>query len=231
MAVDKHKIKYTGDGKTGYKVTDPERTTADMLTWYYKSRNNFLPYQWSITVTSEARARLHRLMQIIGRDLVYIDTDSVKFVHYDRHKAAIDTLNEELRAEAENCGAYAPDREGINHYMGVWEHDGDYEQFKTLGAKKYVVSIGGECFSTIAGVSRDAGQAFFTKHGIDAFKVGAVIKNSGHLVAFYNDDDIHEIEIEGVKMVTASNVALIDDAYTLGVTGDYERILRDIGNM
>ena len=110
-------------------------------------------------------------------------------------------------------------------------HDEDsYDFMRTLGAKKYVVQIGNECYSTIAGVSKKAGQKYFNKNGINAFRIGAVIEDSGHLIAFYNDDEIHEIEIEGVKMVTASNVALIDDTYTIGITNDYWHILNEIGN-
>ena len=44
----------------------------------------------------------------------------------------------------------------------------------------------------------------------------------------YNDDEIHEIEVKGVKMKTASNVALIDDTYTIGVTDDYMNLLQNI---
>ena len=229
MSIDKHKIKYTGGGDTGYEVIDPERPLDDILEKYYMSRNSFLPYQWSLVVTAEARKRLHTMMQVIGRDMVYVDTDSVKIVNYERHADQIADINNLLQAEAESCGAYATDRKGVTHYMGVWEQDDTYNYLRTLGAKKYVVQIGNECYSTIAGVSKAAGQTFFNQNGIDAFKVGAVIEHSGHLVAFYNDDEIHEIEIDGVKMVTASNVALIDDAYTIGITGDYMDILHDIG--
>ena len=230
MSIDKRKIKYTGNGPTGYEITDPEKPLEDILEKYYRSRNSFLPYQWSLVVTAEARKRLHTMMQIVGRDLVYVDTDSVKIVNYEKHQKEIEALNKDLQAAAESCGAFAVDRKGIRHYMGVWEKEDSYDFMRTLGAKKYVVQIGNECFSTIAGVSKKAGQKYFNKNGIDAFRIGAVIEDSGHLIAFYNDDEIHEIEIEGVKMVTASNVALIDDTYTIGITNDYWHILNEIGN-
>lgn len=228
MRIDQSETVYTGAGATGYETTEPDLEA--ILKKYYKSRNNFLPYQWALTVTSEARARLHRMMNIIGRDLVYVDTDSVKLLHYEKHKKKIDELNEALKAEAEAFGAYADDRNGKRHYMGVWEYEDMYDEFRTLGAKKYVVSINGKCYSTIAGVSKKAGQAHFEKHGINAFRIGEAIQKSGHLIAFYNDDDIHEIEVDGVKMITASNVALIDDTYTIGVTDDYAAILHEFAH-
>lgn len=83
----------------------------------------------------------------------------------------------------------------------------------------------GKYYSTIAGVSKKIGQKFFNEHGIDAFQIGTVIENSGHLVAYYNHDKIHQITVDGCIMTTASNVALVDDAYTIGVTDEYLDLL------
>lgn len=228
MRLDQTLTEYTGEGDTGYETTEEpfEKTLED----YYKKRNNFLAYQWGVWVTVHARKRLHDMMRVIGRDLVYIDTDSVKFINYKRHKDAIDKLNDQLQKDAEQRGAFADDPAGIRHYMGVFEYDGTYNRLKTLGAKKYVVDIDGKCYSTIAGVSKAAGQAYFTKNGLKAFKIGAVIENSGHLVAYYNDDEIHDITVDGCRMQTASNIALIDDTYTIGVTGDYLSLIQNINS-
>lgn len=226
MRLDQSFTTYTGKGDSGYETElEPLEET---LKKYYNKKNNFLAYQWGVWVTSAARKRLHVMMQLIGNDLVYIDTDSVKFLNYEKHKEAIEKLNKKLEAEAIAAGAFADDPDRNRHYMGVFEFDGKYDQLKTLGAKKYVVNINGECYSTIAGVSKAAGQRYFNKHGLDSFRIGAVIEDSGHLVAYYNDDEIHEIEINGCKMTTASNVALIDDTYTIGVTGDYLSLIQNL---
>ena len=34
---------------------------------------------------------------------------------------------------------------------------------------------------------------FFEEHGIESFKNGTIIADSGHLTAFYNDDEMHDI--------------------------------------
>lgn len=227
MRLDTTLTEYTGIGETGYYTTITP--LAETLEKYYKGRNNFLAYQWGVWVTVHARRRVHEMMNLIGRDLVYVDTDSVKFLNYELlHKDRIADLNERLQKEAETAGAYADDLQGKRHYMGVFEYEGEYNRMRTLGAKKYVVDIDGNCYSTIAGVSKDAGQKYFTKKGLDAFKIGAVIEDSGHLVAYYNDDEIHEIEVDGCRMETASNIALIDDVYTIGVTGDYLSLIQNI---
>lgn len=223
MRLDQSLTTYDGESETGY--TTEEKELEETLTEYYKKRNNFLAYQWGVWVTVNARKRLHEMMEIIGNDLVYIDTDSVKFINAEKHIKDIDKLNRRLQDEAEKLNAYADDRNGKRHYMGVFEYDGFYNEFKTLGAKKYVVNIDGNFYSTIAGVNKKSGQAYFNKHGLDKFEIGTTIENSGHLVAYYNDDEIHEIEIDGVKMETASNLALIDDTYTIGVTDDYLALL------
>lgn len=235
MRLDQTVTEYTGEGESGYIETDQDARKADPDKWlnvtlekYHKRRSSFLAYQWGVWVTAHARKRLHDMMRIIGRDLLYVDTDSVKFTNYKKHESDIEKLNYRLRADAETAGAFADDRNGVRHYMGIFEHDGNYDALKTLGAKKYVVDIGGKCYSTIAGVSKKAGQEFFNRHGLDAFKIGAVIENSGHLVAYYNDDEIHEIEVNGCRMKSASNLALIDDTYTIGVTDDYLFLINEI---
>lgn len=228
MRLDQTLTEYTGEGETGY-ITK-EEPLEKVLEQYYKKRNNFLAYQWGVWVTVHARKRLHDMMRIIGRDLVYIDTDSVKFLHYEKHKERIDELNNRLQQDAERHGAFADDMKGTRHYMGVFEYDGKYDRLRTLGAKKYVVDIDGKCYSTIAGVSKEAGQEYFTKNGLQAFKIGAVIENSGHLVAYYNDDEIHNITVDGCTMQTASNIALIDDTYTIGVTGDCLSLIQNMNS-
>lgn len=201
-----------------------QEAKSELLNKYYRSRNNFLSYQWGVWVTAHARMRLRRAMwEIVGKDLVYCDTDSIKYVN--DHTEGFEELNKKLQSEAIEHGAYAKDRNGKIHYMGVWEYDGHSDEFKTLGAKKYISVNNGKAKSTIAGVSKAAGSIFFSKTGIEEFKVGAVIDDAGHLVAYYNDDDIHTINIENVDIVTASNVAIIEGGYTVGITNEYQELI------
>ena len=123
-------------------------------------------------------------------------------------------------------------------YMGVWDHETKkhkYDEFKTLGAKKYVYREDENYVSTIAGVNKKAGSRFFKEWGIDVFENGTRIKDSGHLTAFYNDNDVHIITVDGVDIETGSNVALVDNTYTLGVTDGYfdllEKALANADNM
>lgn len=195
----------------------------DQIEKYYKSRNSFLSYQHGVWVTCHARARLQTMLEVVGKDVAYCDTDSIKCIN--DHQKDFDNINKRLRKEAEAAGAFAADRDGNIQYMGTWEYEGIYDEFKTLGAKSYIYKKGDDIISTISGVNKSAGAAFFSKYGIEAFTKGTRIKDSGHLTAFYNDDEIHVIDIDGCKMTTASNVAIVDNTYTIGVSDDYLDLL------
>lgn len=206
---------------------------AELLDKYYKSRNSFLRYEWGVWCTAYARKRLRMGLRVAGRRAVYCDTDSVKadgdFIQ------AFEELNKELRAKAEAACAYADDRKGVRHYMGVFEYEGTYDEFRTLGAKKYGYKIGDEITTTIAGVNKKRGSDFFSDNGLDSLHDGTVIPKSGHLVAYYNDDEIHRITVDHCEMTTASNIALVDDTYTIGMTGEYldllEKALKNVQDL
>lgn len=195
----------------------------ELLTKFYKSRNSFLSYQHGVWITANARRRLRYMLDQVGEDVVYCDTDSIKCI--GDHRELFNKRNSEIIEECEKYGAYAFTKDGKKKYLGVWEYEGRAELFKTLGAKKYVYKKDDHITSTIAGVNKKTGRRFFEENGISAFKIGTVIPDSGHLVAYYNDDNIHTIRVKGCKIETASNVALIDDTYTIGVTEEYLGLL------
>lgn len=221
MRLDHPSCKYNGDD---YIIE--EIPLDESLNNYYKSYNSFLSYQHGVWVTCWARKQLRDMLKTVGSDCIYCDTDSIKFI--GDHLGEFELKNEEIKAQAIEAGGYAEDINGNTQYLGLWEHEtkkANYEEFKTLGAKKYVYKQAGEIHSTIAGVSKEIGAAYFSKHGIDSFKIGAKISDSGHLTAYYNDDGIHEIEVDGCKMLTGANVALVNNSYTIGVTDEYLDLL------
>ena len=205
-----------------------EHNVAEALEKFYKSRSNFLSYQHGVWVTANARYRLRKMLWTVGKDVVYCDTDSIKF--RGDHAAEFEKANAEIISKCEENGYFASDPKGRRHYLGTWEHDGDYAEFKSLGAKRYIVRYEGDThyYTTIAGVNKKRGQEFFDAAGIDAFKNGVTIKNAGHVVAYYNDDHPHTITVQGVKIRTAANVCLIDDVYTLGITNEYNDIIKKV---
>lgn len=226
MRIDQTEVSY--NGQTGlYEVKTPD--LEETLAKFYKSRNNFLSYQHGVWITANARMRLRKMLWEVGEDVVYCDTDSIKYK--GDHEDIFKKRNEEIIKQAEAAGAYAETIDGRIKYLGYWDDDGFYPEFKTLGAKKYVYREYDAknnkyvVKSTIAGVSKKAGAKFFNEVGVDGFKIGETIKDSGHLTAYYNDDNIHTITVNGATFTTASNVALIDGNYTIGVTTEYLDLL------
>lgn len=211
----------------GHDFVTTAAVLDEQIEKYYKSHNSFLSYQHGVWVTAHARKRLRDMLTVIGKDVAYCDTDSIKCIN--GHQEDFAAKNDILIREAKEAGAYAEDKNGEVHYMGTWEHETDrekYSEFKTLGSKKYVYRQGDHVVSTVAGVNKKIGSKFFADHGLDVFKHGTRIMDSGHLTAFYNDDEIHTITIDGVEIETASNVALVDNTYTLGVTDEYLDLLQ-----
>lgn len=203
----------------------------------------FLAYQWGVWVTSWARYFLELGIRLAhGKDkqneneertdFIYCDTDSVKYRGY------IDwsQYNNDRIAECRESGAFATDPSGVTHYMGVFEDEDDpetgysYYEFKTLGAKKYayIKKKGEGVHCTIAGVNKAKGGAELDEHGgLSAFDEGFVFREAGGTEAVYNDDpEITEYEVEGHTIKITPNIAILPSEYTLGITGEYARILK-----
>ena len=184
------------------------------------NKRAFLPYQWGVWTTAHARWRLEEGIQIAGEGFVYCDTDSVKYIG----QADWTAYNELRIADSLESGAYAEDPHGNVHYMGVYEPEGTYDYFKTLGAKKYAYVKNGRLTVTIAGVNKKKGSIELGT--IDNFKEGFIFSDAGGTESVYNDEpEITSYEIDGKIIAITSNVVLKDSTYTLGVTADYRRLL------
>ena len=198
---------------------DPEKLLEE------SNKKKFLAYQWGIWVTAHVRRRLRYGIQKAGIGFVYCDTDSVKYI------GEIDwsEYNKEREAESVESGSFATDPHGITHYMGVYEDDGHYTKFATLGAKKYCYQFDdGITHCTIAGVNKKKGGKELDKHGgIEAFQENFVFVEAGGTESIYNDDADMTLQIDGHALHITANVMIKESTYTLGITEEYRRILDD----
>lgn len=205
------------------------RPLEEMLNEFYESDSSFLPYQYALYITSAARLSLYEGCKICGPDLIYIDTDSVFYV--GNHEKEFEKLNAKIEKEALKHNAIAYNKNGEAFPLGVWTSEADCKYFKTLGAKKYLLSEDGETIqATISGVSKKIGKDYFTKHGFDAFTDRTCIPVSGKVSAHYNREEPHIITINGVEILTASNIALISSSYTFKIKDDYKNFLKYIND-
>ena len=226
----------------GMSVQAPVKQTIDFIDgqWIEQgepeqdllNKNNakaFLVYSWGVWTTAHARMELEKALNIVGPErFVYCDTDSVKFI--DDGNVSFNAYNESRKRTSKENGGVAADPAGHKHYLGVYENEGTYKRFCTMGAKKYAYEdAAGELHITVAGVSKYKGAAELAKRGgLDAFKEGFVWYDAGGLESIYNDDpEIKEVNIDGHKLRITSNVFLRPSTYTLGITGEYARILEN----
>lgn len=219
-------VKQTIDYIDGQWI-EQEEPEQDLL-----NKNNakaFLVYSWGVWTTCHARMELEKAINIVGPErFVYCDTDSVKFI--DDGKVSFNAYNESRKRTSKNNGGVAADPAGHEHYLGVYENEGTYKRFVTMGAKKYAYEdAAGDLHITVAGVSKKKGAAELAQRGgLDAFKEGFIWYDAGGLESIYNDDpDIKEVDIDGHKLRISSNVFLRPSTYTLGITGEYARILEN----
>ena len=182
-----------------------------------------LNYAWAVWTTAWARWRLYEGIKIATADnplmFVYCDTDSIKA----RCDIDLDKYNQERIRDAKASGAYAVDAKGVIHYMGVFEYEGTYDQFVTLGAKRYCYVVGGKLVITVAGVPKEKGaDELQDRGGIESFLDGFIFHNSGKLESFYNDcADIWVDTPDGIPLHITRNVYLAETTYNLKLEENY----------
>lgn len=222
-------IRYVADSlKEPYKKEILNIQSA--LKKYYMSKNSFLTYQHGVWVLAHARNSLFTGMQIVKEDIVQVDTDSVK--HLGDYTEQFETLNRWImeKAETYDIKPYAM-KNGQKHFLGVWENDGYYEKFITLGAKKYAYDNGDGVHITVAGLSKEKGANWLNSNGgLSKIKNGTTVPagHSGRTTSYYNDmlEPITQY-IDGHKVTYGSNVAIKNVPYTFGLTKEWAELILD----
>lgn len=192
------------------------------------NKKGFLPFQFGVWCTAWARFELQRgidLVEAQGADMIYSDTDSVKY-HENAGPVSFDAYNEEKIRLAEKNGAWADDPKGNRHYMGVFEYEGMADRFVTYGAKKYICEKHGQVEITISGVPKKKGALELArKGGIEAFKEGFLFEDAG-LAVKYNDYDNYWTKVNGEDIHITPNIYLYTDTYLVTTQPDYSEAVR-----
>ena len=204
----------------GVDFYEKESTLEEMVN--FANKKMFMPYQWGVWVTAWARYWLYQGIKIAGYQHVYNDTDSVKHIG----EVDFSKLNDFFRERSIKSGAYAKDSKGNVHYMGVYESDGTYSQFKTLGSKKYAYIEDEKLKVTISGVSKKkGGEELQEKGGLAALKEGFIFRKGGGTDIKYNDGFMGILSYPGGYAPITSNAVIIDSTYEIGLTGEYKELL------
>ena len=161
----------------------------ESLEKYNASRKRFLFYPWGVWVTAYARRNLFTGILEFGYDYIYSDTDSLKVINVEKHKDYFVRYNQALENKLHRmCDLYKIDYsrispktiKGETKLIGVWDYDGFYTRFKTLGAKRYMVEKENELSLTVSGVNKQYAIPYLLEH-------------------YATTEDIHKIKTKPIK--------------------------------
>ena len=215
---------------------------------YNKSKNRFLYYAWGLWVTAYARRNLWTGIIAAGDDYVYSDTDSLKLLNYEKHKPYTEWFDKRIIGKMEEmCDYYKFDKsllapktkDGVVKMMGMWDFEGTYSRFKTLGAKRYLVQSGEKLHLTVAGLSKQNGINYMKElAGGDNAKVFELFNDSlyipadktGKMTHTYIDEELM-LDVTDYKGVTAtvitmSAIHLEACDFTLSIAMQYKEFLQ-----
>lgn len=170
-----------------------------------KEEQTFLAYQHGIWVTSWARHNLWDFIIELDKRIVYCDTDSIKGLFNEKDLKFIEKYNKQIEDIENNVAIHlgfdpnlftATTKKGKIKRLGIMEREDDCQEFKTLGAKRYVDLVDGEIQCTIAGLPKSAGKKKLKS--VDEFKDQTMwdTKESEKLTAVYNDNQPDSVWID-----------------------------------
>ena len=225
-------------------------SVEDALSKHNNSRSRYLFYPWAAWVTAYSRYVLLMTMYDLidaGVTVMYCDTDSIYHKPSPKAQGIIDRVNGEVRerlatamhyrwfyaSDEEVEDALAPkDIKGVRHHIGLFEVDGHYDNFKTLGAKRYAVEKDGQFKITVAGLSKKAASYIEEIGGMEAFVDGLTVsaEKSGRLTHTYSEETARNLITDYMgntcHMEQHGFIHLEPSPYVLTVSDDYTRFVQ-----
>lgn len=209
--IDENFLWHTKDGKYKYKK---------------HMKRNFL---FGVFITAYARRNLiNAILENCPETFVYCDTDSIKFIGENIFKDTNKTLPEFMSDTPELST------------LGRFDYEGTYDEFKTLGAKKYCYKKNENYFVVVAGLPKN------TEYGIkslDDFCCGRNYKNcklgKSYLTqsSFFELDEDGELEFSGNidvaewlkenEIRTNGGVGLFPTSYKLNMTENDKNVVKN----
>lgn len=215
------------------KLIKEEYYIDENFLWHYKEgtytykkhmKRNFL---FGVFITAYARRNLlNAILTNCPDTFVYADTDSIKFIGENKF---IDT-NKQLAEFMNDTPEF--------YDLGRFDYEGTYEEFKTLGAKKYCYKSNGKYFVVVAGLPKSTEYEIYS---LEDFKCGKIYKNcklgKTYLTQthYFELDDEGDVEFTGDLNVsewlsdndieTMGGVGLYPTSYKLDMTDNDKRII------
>ena len=226
-------------------------TMLEQIGKYNDTKNRFLYYPWGVWVTAYARKNLWNGILNIGDDYVYADTDSIKFLNYEKHKPYIEWYNQDIENKLRKMCEFRKldfeemkpkTKEGKIAMIGVWDYEGTYTHFKTLGSKRYLVrELDGKLVLTVAGLSKRNGIEYLER--INKGDYMEIFKNfnddlyipssdTGKMTHTYIDEEYKGMikDYKGVEsyVISKSSIHLEPCDFTLSISKQYAKFLKNL---
>ena len=228
-------IPYTDDWG---KKKKPELEAA--IEKYNNSPGRFNAYQWGVWCTAYARRNLFTAILALGEDYRYSDTDSVKYVNREKHLEYFKEYNKRITAQLEKALDYydiphdkirPKNQKGEEKPLGVWDYEGRYQVFKTLGAKRYIGMKHYKPEMTVAGIRKVSLPYLVENYGkyklMSKFDDQLYIPadKTGKLSHVYLDSEMHGVVTDYLgndyEYYEKSGVHMEPQDYTLKMSADY----------
>ena len=221
-----------------HKKDTTEDDEENALNRYYRSYNNFMPYQYAIWTTAHARDALYTMIEATGdndgiddpindeydltdtyKNFLYCDTDSVFYIETKYNKPRMDAYAAKCRQRAQDAGAYVGDK-----YLGEPTDEPKLTAFRAIHSKCYAMREWNkkhkkyELNVVIAGIPKSATKWINGKPvkktnaqelgNIDNLADGFVFKHCGGTRCVYYERPIETIDINGHKIEIASSAVI-----------------------
>ena len=134
---------YNGEWQEPQLPKSPDEMIEDAN----RKKDRILFYPWGLYVTAIARWNLWQGIFEFGDDYIYSDTDSIKAVNIEGHQHYINSYNRHCQVLLEEAMKFhgldlelchPKNKDGEEKWLGVWDFEGYYKAFKTLGCKRYM---------------------------------------------------------------------------------------------
>ena len=223
---------------------------------YNSNKGRFLFYPWGVWTTACARTSVWSAIFNLKDDYIYSDTDSVKFKNPEKHMEYFEKYNriitEQLNETCKHFGfppeyVHPKNNKGEEKQLGIWDFDGLYQKFKTLGAKRYMLQYSndhrngesaGEYSLTVSGLNKKITLPYLLKkYGskiFEAFSDGLYIPNgfTGKNTHTYIDDvqsgTLKDYQGNLARYNEYSSIHLGSSDYSLSISQEYINFLLNI---
>lgn len=222
--------------------------TDELLEKHNNSRKRFLFYAWGVWITAYARYDLFQDVIRLGDDYIYCDTDSIYYKNADKNEHIFENSNkriiDQLQRACEHHGidfeeVRPTDKKGKQHTIGLWTLDGQYDRFKTLGAKRYMIEKDGKINITVSGVNKNSAVPYLTETYSDVFEAfkedlhipeGACGKQTHTYVDEERSGSIIDHVGNEYHYNELSAINLEETSYTMTISSEYKEMIEAIQN-